>query len=66
VLLLVFDVDHLVAIAAFADVAAAVSLVEVNAVGGERFVAVAAFLGFGLHFGYYSNYAFRNIYNFSI
>lgn len=31
-LLLVFDVDHLVAVAAFADVAAAVGLVEVDAV----------------------------------
>lgn len=31
-LLLVFDVDHLFAVAAFADVAAAVGLVKVDAV----------------------------------
>lgn len=43
-LLLVFDVDHLVAVAAFADITAAIGLMKVDAVGGERFVAVAAFL----------------------
>ena len=57
-LLLVFDVDHLFAVAAFADVAAAVGLVEVDAVRGEGLVAVAALLRLGLHFSYYSNYCF--------
>jgi hypothetical protein len=61
VLLLVFDVDHLLAVAAFADVAAAVGLVKVDAVRGESLVAVAALLGLGLHCSYYSNYCFLNI-----
>lgn len=57
-LLLFLDIDHLVAIFALADVAAAVGLVKVYAIDREDLFAVFAFLVLWLHFSYYSNKVF--------
>jgi hypothetical protein len=46
-LFLVFDIDHFVTEFALADVAATVGFVEVDAVNGKGFVAVAALLRLG-------------------
>ena len=42
--LLVFDVDHLIAVLTLSDVSAAVSLMEVDSVLGEKFHAIFALL----------------------
>jgi hypothetical protein len=55
VLLLILDIDHLLAIFAFSDVAAAICFMEIDSIDGEGFVAVAALLIFCVHFSYYSN-----------
>lgn len=49
-LLLIFDVDHFIAVLALTDVAATVGLMKIDAVDGEGFVAVGALLGLALHF----------------
>lgn len=41
----IFDIDHCLALLAFADVTAAVSFVEVDLVARELFLAVCARLG---------------------
>lgn len=57
-LLLFFDVDHLVAVFALADVAATIGLVKVYAIYGKDLFAVFTFLVLWLHFSYYSNKVF--------
>lgn len=57
-LLLFFDIDHLVTVFALADVAPAVGLVKVDAIDGEDLLAVFTLLVLWLHFSYYSNKVF--------
>lgn len=61
-LLLVFDVDHLVALRTFSDVATTVSFMEVDAVDGKTVEAVGTLLG--LHFFHlvYFQLAFKYIF----
>lgn len=51
-LLLIFDIYHFLAFGAFTNVTAAVGLVKVDSVEGEKFMAVGALLRLGalLHF----------------
>jgi ABC-type polysaccharide transport system permease subunit len=44
VLLLIFYINHFLAVAAFTDIAATIGLMKIDAVGRERFVTITTFL----------------------